>query len=201
VSIRPGWFYHPAEDSLVKSPLKLFEIYMKSVGRGSNLLLNVPPDRQGLISPNDSAALMGFKHLQEECFQNSFFNREEVTCHINKSEFKGILNDKNGDKLFQSEEKKMDYFEIRLHRKLPVNCFRVKEMLNSGQRIKSFSIEVFSGDSLLYSNQYTTIGISRLVSFPTQVCDRVIFRVKESIGTQVLYGFALYQIPEQVAEE
>ena len=34
VSIRPGWFYHPGEDSLVKSPQKLFDIYLKSIGRG-----------------------------------------------------------------------------------------------------------------------------------------------------------------------
>jgi alpha-L-fucosidase len=37
VSIRPGWFYHAAEDSLVKTPEQLFEIYMTSVGRGSTL--------------------------------------------------------------------------------------------------------------------------------------------------------------------
>jgi alpha-L-fucosidase len=53
VSIRPGWFYHHKEDSLVKTGEKLFEIYLTSVGRGSTLLLNVPPDRRGLIHEND----------------------------------------------------------------------------------------------------------------------------------------------------
>ncbi len=57
VSIRPGWFYHPEEDSLVKSPEQLFDIYLSSVGRGSTLLLNVPPDRRGLFHENDVAAL------------------------------------------------------------------------------------------------------------------------------------------------
>ncbi len=52
VSIRPGWFYHKEEDDKVKTPEQLFELYLKSVGRGANLLLNIPPDRRGLIQRN-----------------------------------------------------------------------------------------------------------------------------------------------------
>src|SRR5690606_24813777 len=68
VSIRPGWFYHEEEDSLVKSPEKLFEIYLASVGRGSTLLLNVPPDRRGKFHENDIKALEGFRKLLNEEF-------------------------------------------------------------------------------------------------------------------------------------
>ncbi len=47
VSIRPGWFYHKAEDSLVKYRQQLFDLYLKSVGRGASLLLNIPADTRG----------------------------------------------------------------------------------------------------------------------------------------------------------
>ncbi len=57
VSIRPGWFYHPAEDKAVKSLAQLLKIYYESVGRGCNLILNVPPDRRGQIHENDAKAL------------------------------------------------------------------------------------------------------------------------------------------------
>jgi alpha-L-fucosidase len=57
-----------AEDKKVKTPQTLFELYLKSVGRGSNLLLNVPPDRRGLINEKDSAALAIFKRLRDESF-------------------------------------------------------------------------------------------------------------------------------------
>jgi len=53
VSIRPGWFYHEAEDTKVKSPEKLLDIYYSSVGRNSVLLLNIPPDKRGLINEQD----------------------------------------------------------------------------------------------------------------------------------------------------
>jgi alpha-L-fucosidase len=55
---------------LVKTPQQLFEIYLKSVGRGANLILNVPPDQRGLFTSYDSAALMGFKKLRDESFAN-----------------------------------------------------------------------------------------------------------------------------------
>src|SRR5699024_363511 len=53
VSIRPGWFYHPEENSAVKPAEELFELYKKAVGGNATLLLNVPPNNEGLIDPVD----------------------------------------------------------------------------------------------------------------------------------------------------
>lgn len=66
VSIRPGWFYHDYEEP--KTLRKLAEIYMESVGRNSVLLLNVPPDRRGLIAKNDSLRLKEFGQWLNENF-------------------------------------------------------------------------------------------------------------------------------------
>ncbi|GAA1549766.1 hypothetical protein GCM10009804_02910 [Kribbella hippodromi] len=60
VSIRPGWFYHAAEDTAVKSVPELLDIYRKSVGRNAVLLLNIPPDQRGLFADPDVEALTGF---------------------------------------------------------------------------------------------------------------------------------------------
>ena len=61
VSIRPGWFYRQSEDTQVKSPARCSRFYEKSVGRNCTLLLNVPPDRRGLVASPDLAALAGFR--------------------------------------------------------------------------------------------------------------------------------------------
>jgi alpha-L-fucosidase len=60
VSIRPGWFWHERENARVKTPQQLIDLYYKSVGRGANLLLNVPPNRDGLIGAEDAASLKDF---------------------------------------------------------------------------------------------------------------------------------------------
>lgn len=60
VSIRPGWFYHADEDSRVKSPERLIQLYDESVGRGTNLNLNLPPDRRGRIADQDVKILKSY---------------------------------------------------------------------------------------------------------------------------------------------
>ena len=45
VSIRSGWFYHDNQEP--KSLRELMDIYFKSVGRGTPLLLNIPPNQDG----------------------------------------------------------------------------------------------------------------------------------------------------------
>jgi alpha-L-fucosidase len=68
VSIRPGWFYHPAQDARVRTVDNLLELYFTSVGRNSKLLLNVPPTRDGLIHDVDAERLAGFRTRREELF-------------------------------------------------------------------------------------------------------------------------------------
>ncbi|HEX5004421.1 MAG TPA: alpha-L-fucosidase [Gemmatimonadales bacterium] len=73
VSIRPGWFWHPAEDEQVKSVDALVDLYFSSVGRNSKLLLNVPPTRDGLIHPTDAARLAGMRQRIDATFAEDRF--------------------------------------------------------------------------------------------------------------------------------
>ena len=52
----------------MKSAEDLFDIYCRSVGRNSKLLLNVPPTRDGVLHPNDVASLMAFRDLRTARF-------------------------------------------------------------------------------------------------------------------------------------
>lgn len=69
VSIRPGWFYHPAEDAWVKTGEALLDLYFRSVGRNAVLLLNLPPDPRGLIHPADLEALRDFRQRLDRLFR------------------------------------------------------------------------------------------------------------------------------------
>jgi alpha-L-fucosidase len=56
----------PGTGFLVRSPENLMELYYSSVGRNSNLLLNIPPDKRGLLHENDVKSLLAFRELREK---------------------------------------------------------------------------------------------------------------------------------------
>ena len=200
VSIRPGWFYHPGEDSLVKSPEQLFDIYLKSVGRGANLILNVPPNRAGLISSFDSAALMGFARLRLESFINNLIINDNAVIFYAGQNITGLLGDGNADFDLGKQYKK-EYLEILFDKPLPVNCLLLKESIGRGQRVKSFDLEIYRGDSLLYKIRLTTIGHRRLVSFPKQLADRIHIKITDAKDEPVLNGLGVYNIPDRLVEK
>jgi alpha-L-fucosidase len=68
VSIRPGWFHHPAQDDAVRTVEDLTQLYFTSVGRNSKLLLNVPPTRDGLLHDVDVARLRGLRSSLNQLF-------------------------------------------------------------------------------------------------------------------------------------
>ena len=78
-SIRPGWFYHQSEDSKVKSLASLADIYFKSVGRNSVLLLNIPPDRRGRIAEADVARLQQPRAFLDQLYATDYINSATIT--------------------------------------------------------------------------------------------------------------------------
>ena len=168
VSIRKGWFYHAEEDNTVKSGKTLFDLYLKSVGRGGNLLLNVPPNREGLFAPQDSAALMDFKRIKDAAFKTDLFKNAR------------ILRTKNS-------------VEIHLKEPVDINAIQLKEILSFGQRVITF--EISGGNSVKQFKPMakgTTIGHKRIITFPTQKLKYFRILIKEAKATPVLGDISGY---------
>jgi alpha-L-fucosidase len=79
VSIRPGWFWHERENARVKTPAQLIDLYYKSVGRGATFLLNVPPNRDGLLNPEDVASLKAFGEYRRKTFGKAVASAKGAT--------------------------------------------------------------------------------------------------------------------------
>lgn len=197
VSIRPGWFYHEKEDSLVRTPENLFDIYLTSVGRGSVLLLNIPPDRRGLIHENDVESLKGFKKLLGEAFSNNLTKNAK----INTSNYRGqskkyspmnlIDNDKNTYWATDDEVLNGD-IEISLKKPQLVSYILLQEYIQLGQRVKSFSIEVWNGKEWDTVSEGTTIGYKRILKINPVTTSKIRVNITDSKASPVLSNIEVY---------
>jgi alpha-L-fucosidase len=178
VSIRPGWFYHAKEDSLVKSPERLFDIYLTSVGRGSTLLLNVPPDRRGLLHENDVNSLKGFHALVEREFKTNLASSAKATASSfrGESELYAPDNVTDGDpKTYWAtgDEVTTASLEIDLGNVQTIRYIVLQEYIALGQRVKSFNIELWNDNNWKKVADGTTIGYKRIFKIDPQQAGKV----------------------------
>lgn len=168
VSIRPGWFYHAKEDTLVKSGERLFEIYLTSVGRGSTLLLNVPPDRRGLIHENDLKALKDWKDLLNREFKTNYASEANAKASNQRGDLDifapANATDGNKETYWSTDDGITNAsIEIRLDDTRTVKYIVVQEYIKLGQRVKSFTVEAWVNNSWTPLANGTTIGYKRIL--------------------------------------
>ena len=181
-SIRPGWFYHDAENEHVKSLSKLMDTYYKSVGRNSTLLLNFPIAPNGRIHPNDSLRGIAFKKMIDEVFVKG-----KVVSKMKQSGPSTILD---------------------FGKPTSINRFLAEEDIAQGQRVSKFSLEaevdgkwlplkdalVDEGDGL------TTIGHRRIICFPTVKATKLRFTILDSKCEPIIKKLDVYLAPELTAD-
>ncbi|MGN6617792.1 MAG: alpha-L-fucosidase [Ilyomonas sp.] len=201
VSIRPGWFYHKEEDSKVKTPEELFELYLKSVGRGSALLLNVPPDRRGLFNEHDSAALMGFKKLRDESFSKNLLAHTSATVSEDgKKQTTNKTTDGNRNS-YAVIKVNTGSLNVPLSKTEKINCIILEEPITMGQRIKSATISLMKDNKSVKDIQLTTVGKKRILTFPTTEVDNITVTINDAKATPLLSEVSAYLIDENLVEK
>jgi alpha-L-fucosidase len=167
VSIRPGWFYHPAEDHRVRTPENLMDLYRSSVGRNAGLLLNVPPNREGLLSPADIASLGGFGQALRGFYRSQ-----------------------------ASGQRSSDRMTLLLDAVRPIDHVMVQERIDTGQRIARHAVDTWNGSRWVTLLEGTTVGYKRLHRFPPISTDRLRLRILDAPGSAVVGDFACFSSTE-----
>jgi len=202
VSIRPGWFYHAEEDGKVKTAEGLFDLYLKSVGRGSSFLLNVPPDRRGLIHGEDSAALVGFAKLREESFKNNLALKARKELH-----YKMVVYNRNNfaDGNYKTFEQLADYksgsFWLKFPGETAVNCVSLGEAIAKGQQVIKGKLILLSGLNVVQEIDFTTIGRKRILTFPVQKITAIRVLITEAKAAPAISEIAAYRIDDKLIEK
>ena len=197
VSIRKGWFYHAEEDTLVKTPEELFNIYLTSVGRGSTLLLNIPPDRRGLVHENDVASLKGFRAMLDSEFKTNLALNKNVTASSSRGNDKrfaaaNITDGNKGTYWATNDDETTASVEIDLEQNQTVTYIVIQEYIQLGQRIKSITIEVHKNDAWQTVAEATTIGYKRIVKIEPIDTDKVRIKITGAKACPVISNVEVY---------
>lgn len=179
VSIRPGWFYHAEQDGQVRSLANLVNIYYQSVGCNSVLLLNIPPDRRGLIHEIDVQRIKELSGYFAKTFADN-----QVT---------------DGASLWQAEAGENKEYVVKPG--AMVNTFLIQEDIAQGQRVEDFLVEVYSNGAWQYAAEGTTIGYKRLLRFSDCQPEKIRITIRSTRATAHISNVGLYYAePLQAAD-
>ncbi|MCU0244356.1 MAG: alpha-L-fucosidase [Acidobacteria bacterium] len=173
VSIRPGWFYHAAEDDKVKSLDHLLDIYYTSVGGNAQLLLNIPPDKRGRIHENDAKRLKELGERLRATFVETF---DRASFDWAQKDARDMDPVPGRDGLVAEDIRELAG-TYRLTGPRRFNVALIREDVRWGQRIEAFALDIGDGADWREVARGTTVGYKKLLRFPAVETDRVRLRI------------------------
>jgi alpha-L-fucosidase len=171
VSIRPGWFYHPAEDGRVRSAQNLVDLFFTSVGRNSKLLLNVPPTPAGLLNEVDVARLREMRANLRALFADNVAGDRKVQWQSGES---GAVAD------------------VDLGRSVQASIVDLREDIVHGQVIARYRVEGLGANGWQLLSRGTTIGYRKLDRFAKTSVRRVRVTIEAAVDTPRPITVGLY---------
>ena len=197
VSIRPGWFHHPAEDARVKTPEELVEIYFNSVGRNSVLLLNVPPDSRGRIAEADLRSLAGMRAILDATFRADLAAGALVTASSEAAGHEAAAAARPGTGKYWTTQEGAEtaWLELDLAQPALFDCVLLQEAIQIGQRVEQFHLEAWKESRWDVFTRGTTIGHKRLLRFDPVTARRIRLVIEQSRSSPAISRFGLFKRP------
>ena len=200
VSIRSGWFYH--DNQQPKSIKDLMDIYFKSVGRGTPLLLNIPPNKEGKFADADVARLKEFRATLDQMYATDFAKGATVTASSTRKNHlyqAGNLTDGKDDTSWAlSNDAKTGEFTVDLGQKRRFDVVELKEDIAKGQRISGFKVEVELNGRWVPYGEGSTVGYRRLVQGQPVEAQKIRVTITNSQATPILTNFSVYKTPSNI---
>ena len=202
-SIRPGWYWTADTDDRVKSLDHLLDIYYRSVGHGSNLLLNFPVDARGLVHENDAAALRELTSLLRATFADDLLRGRAVTADSwrgGDDHFApGCVTD-GDDATYWATDDGVTTGALTIEWDTPTvfNHVVVRERIELGQRVRAWTVEVRTEGAWLEVFAGTTIGPRRIARFDSVTADAVRIRITDARACPAIKTVEAYVAPPVV---
>lgn len=203
VSIRPGWYYHAAQDGEVKSLQHLLGLWSASVGRNANLLLNLPVDLRGLVHENDAARLFELRAALDAIYAVDVARtaRASASAQRGGDEHYGPARAIDADpRTYWALDDGATSGELRLEFAQPTRVDRVvvAEAIELGQRVRAFSVHGVGADGVeLELARGTTLGRKRILEFAPREVRSLVLRIESARACPTVSSFEAYCAPDE----
>jgi len=198
VSIRPGWFWHAAENAKVKTAGQLIELYYQSAGRGANLLLNVPPNRDGLLQEEDMASLKAFGRYRRATFGRNLAAGARIAASSARPDCDAanLLDGRDDTYWAANDDVLTAEITLDLNADAPFRVIRLREAIRLGQRIDSVTLDRWTAGRWEPVAAATSIGARRLIRLEQPVtAGRLRLRIERAAASPALTELALFAEP------
>jgi alpha-L-fucosidase len=182
---------------------QLLEIYYKSIGQNSSLLINFPVDRRGLIHEKDAEQVMKLADKIKEDFAVDLAQNAKVSTSNERGKGFEAVNVIHADreKYWATEDGVIESsIVLTLTEPTLINRFMVQEYIPLGQRIKSFTLEVETENGWEQIYQGTTVGIKRILRFDDILAKQVRFTITDAKASPTISNIGIFYAPKLVTE-
>ncbi len=179
-----AWFW--ARNKHPRTVTQLVDIFYTSVGRNGNLILNLSPDKRGLVPDNQLDALSKAAQIINETFATDLAAGAKVTAdNSNEANGASLALDGNLDTWWEAAPGQTNgTVTLALPKAVTFDIVSLQEAVDHrGQRIESFVIETWNGSAWanaekIQSDELTTVGHHRLIRLKSPVTtDQVRIRI------------------------
>ena len=202
VSIRSGWFYHDNQEP--KSLRELMDIYFKSVGRGTPLLLNIPPNQDGKFAEADVARLKEFRQTLDQLYSVNYAAGALVEADsTRRNPLYKASHLTDGDEKTSwapADDAKTGSFVLDLGKEQHFDVVELKETIEKGQRISGFTIDVAVNGQWVPYGAGSTVGYRRLIKGQPVDSRYIRVSITDAQATPILNGVSVYKTPASIEE-
>lgn len=193
------WFWHPNDDTSLKSLDELLTTYDMTVGHGGQLMLGLAPDNRGLLPDSDVERLKEFGQAIRARTQNNLIQK-----HVPTDADSALALDNNPDTFWTAPAgSHHSMLEVRFAQPFTFNRARTMEWLSDGQKIQSYAIEYWNGSKWKEITRAQAIGHEKIDLFAPVTASRVRLNILSSTGPATIREFQLFNLdptPEEAKE-
>ena len=198
VSIRPGWFYHSEQDMMVRSPKNLLKLWFNSIGSNAGFLLNVPPDKRGLLHESDVKSLLEFGKILRDSFSINLAKNAKIEASSERKECKAENLVIENQVYAPLDTNKTPEITLTFENEIEFNVISISELIELGHKV--IGIEFYAW----VNNQWQRLFASKVVGyklcehFDTVKSNKIKIKVTDTLDTPILHSIGIYKFDEEL---